>query len=568
LSWPPRNAKSPRELGAPPIGFDDWKAFDRAHKWKRKFEEAALAASSKRAKASDSLVGTVTYATNCELSDHRNAPDVGGDMVETFNGTLYQLLYGSSKDEALRALNSMAEICLHEARLRPGKSRIDCSTVYSTFTTLLKKWDAKRCSCCQQVFATDAFRQFNRTLFHECKNCKDNKEAHDRAREWSRREQERLTDARWSRAEVQNAGKTEDEFVQWVVPLLRTFGLIVRVMEEFRRTDVLVRRPGWKPDKWVRIQVKTDSGFERDGTTLKSVDAKIQFNHCFGYGAGESDAENAEHRMLMLCGALRRSSREDPVSYKLWCVDGTLVKKSKTLTAFPSVGTLSPLTKHATTADEQPCSIKEVVARIDHAHANSSFPTTTLDAAFVDKDQRKEMILMLCLQQKIDEHLSYPSGFQSSIDCTFRDKPTQCKTYDVAGAAAGCSHRFRGVDEEPYDFRDGIELLVEFFLVRQDKTNTFHLFYAQQTVDDLVANEVFTDVDNGKKHYSTCIRPHLPAKYQEWVFGKTRETKIAWLKRAENEFKHAGQVTPDHRLSLAMLHEVAHTSPLSTECPV
>jgi hypothetical protein len=279
--------------------------------------------------------------------------------------------------------------------------------------------------------------------------------------------------------------------------------------------------------------------------------------------------------MLMLYGALRRSSFEDPVSYKLWCFDGTLVN-GKTLHGSRAVGndTLGPLTDCATTADKQPCSIEEVVARIDQAHTNSSFPETTLDAAFVDvafENQRKEMILMLCLQQKIDKDLIFPTGNSTSIDCTFRGKPTQCKTYVVAGAIARCSHHFRGVDGEPYDRSDGIELLVEFFLVRQPRAadgDTFHLFYAQQTVDDLVANEVFTDVDKGKKHYSTCIRPHLPAKYQKWVFGTTRRTDIAWLQEDKNAFCYAGQVTPGHRLSLAMLHEVAHTSPMPTECPV
>jgi hypothetical protein len=509
------------------------------------------------------------------LSTKRHAPDVGEQLVLDFKGYVFyleQLLSTEDRDEAMETLQRLAEICLHEARLRPGKSYITSSTVYSTFTSLLDKWEAKRCSCCQQVFATDAFRlQPNGTLFRECKNCADNEEAHDRAREWKRREQERLTDARWRRPEVHNAGKVEDEFVQWVVPLLRKFGLVVRVMEEFRRTDVLVRRPEWEPeDEWVRIQVKADSAFEDDGTTLKSVNARIYFNQCFGYGAGQSDAENADHRMLMLCGALRRASLEDPVSYKLWCLDGTLVN-GKTLNVTPSVGTLGPLTKHATTADKRPCSLEEVVARIDDAHTNPSFRMTTRDAAFVDvpnKDQRKEMILMLCLQQTTEEELIFPTGFQSSIDCTFRGQPTQCKTYDVAKGKVNCDHRFRGVDHEPYDRSDGIQLLVEFFLVRQDKTNTFHLFYAQQTVDDLVANEVFTDVDNGKKHFSTSISPHLPAKYQEWVFGKPHEIKVAWLKEDKNAFRYAGKVTPDHRLSLAMLHEVAHTSPMPTKCPV
>jgi len=120
------------------------------------------------------------------------------------------------------------------------------------------------------------------------------------------------------------------------------------------------------------------------------------------------------------------------------------------------------------------------------------------------------------------------------------------------------------VDGEPYDRRDNIKLLVEFFLVRQPREagDTFHLFYAQQTVDDLVANEVFTDVDNGKKHYSTGISPHLPEQYQECVFGKTHETRVAWLKEAKNAFQKPLQVKPDHRLTLAMLYEVAHTSPM------
>ena len=75
-------------------------------------------------------------------------------------------------------------------------------------------------------------------------------------------------------------------------------------------------------------------------------------------------------------------------------------------------------------------------------------------------------------------------------------------------------------------------------------------------------------MDNGKKHFSTTISPHLPEQYQQWVFGRTHETRVAWLKEAKNAFQPPLQVKPDHRLSLAMLHEVAHTSPMSTECPV
>ena len=512
------------------------------------------------------------------LSDDPNAPDVGAEMKRDFDTDVFALEHEDhqwDQEDAIERLQYIAEICHHEARLRPGKSLIVASTVYPLFTTLLKKWHAKRCSCCECVFATDAFRlKRDDTRFSECKDCKDNKEAHDRARERARRERERLTDARWGRAEVHNAGKVEDDLVQWVVPLLEAHGLVVRVMEELRRTDVLVRRAEWtKEDEWVRIQVKADSGVQEDGTTLKSVHALISFAHCFGYGAGEGTLKNTDHRMLMLCGALRRSSLEDSVSYNVWCFDGTLIK-SNGLAVSKIVGndTLGPLTDCATTADKRPCSLDEVVARIDHAHANPSFPTTTLDAAFVDvvqEQQRKEMILMLCLQQKTkDKDLTFPTGNSTSIDCTFRGQPTQCKTYDVAGATAHCDHCFRGVDNEPYDSRDGIKLLVEFFLVRQRKTDTFHLFYAQQTVEDLVANEVFTDVDNGKKHFSTKISPHLPEQYQKWVFGRTHETRVAWLKEDKNAFKYAGQVKPDHRLTLAMLHEVAHTSPMSTECPV
>ena len=515
------------------------------------------------------------------LSTKPHAPEVGEVLALSFHGILYLLedKEGYSKDqktEALEALNNLALLCLYETRLQPGKSQIDASTVYSTLKRLLKKWHAKRCSCCQCVFATDAFRQPNGTLHHECKDCLNNREAHDEARERARRERERLTDARWERAEVRSNGKVEDDLVRWVGPLLEAHGLVVRVMEEFRRTDVLVRRAEWtKEDEWVRIQVKADSGVQEDGTTLKSVNARIKFADCFGYGAGQSDAENAKHRMLMLCGARRveGASLEGPVSYELWCFDGTLVD-GETLAVSTIVGndTLGKLKGRATTADKRSCSIEEVVERIDQAHTNPSFPTTTLDAAFVDVPQekhRKEMILMLCLQHKtIDKDLSYPTGNSTSIDCTFRGEPTQCKTYDVAGATAHCSHRFRGVEHEPYDSSDKIKLLVEFFLVRQRKTDTFHLFYAQQTVEDLVANEVFTDVDNDKKHFSTRISPHLPEQYQKWVFGRTHETRVAWLKEAKNAFQKPLQVKPDHRLSLAMLHEVAHTSPMSTECPV
>ena len=125
------------------------------------------------------------------LSDDPNAPDVGAEMKRDFDLTVFALEHEDhlwDQKDAIAMLRYIVGICHHEARLRPGKSQIDASTVYSTLKRLLDKWEAKRCSCCQQVFATAAFRQRNGTPHHECKDCLNNKEAHDRARERARRE--------------------------------------------------------------------------------------------------------------------------------------------------------------------------------------------------------------------------------------------------------------------------------------------------------------------------------------------------------------------------------------------
>ena len=234
--------------------------------------------------------------------------------------------------------------------------------------------------------------------------------------------------------------EVEDAFVQWLAPKLEALGFEFVIMREFRHADVLVRRPEWPEDMYVRIQAKADGGVKKDGKTPKPERARAQFHHAFGYGAvqrvrtvtqrdkkkkgamievqkpGRVDVV-PEHRMLML-GGCKRAKTMDALAtkdYHVWCFDGSFVN-TDCLSARPdplrtaSHGLRNPATgeriKHGDHGALRVRSMAQVAERIDAAFADATFPKTSLVAAMLDVElahHRKEMVLLLCLQQALRE---------------------------------------------------------------------------------------------------------------------------------------------------------------------
>tara|TARA_R110002050_G_scaffold108088_8_gene218741 strand:- start:7630 stop:9636 length:2007 start_codon:yes stop_codon:yes gene_type:complete len=492
--------------------------------------------------------------------------------------------------KAARAvLTAMLAACVEEVKHIPGRTAVTASSRFSTLKELAAEWQSKACMACDKVLATGPGKTglFSESkgapdgLFSKCKDCDNNKVVDAQQAKRKKEAQAANVAALQAMPEVKDSGKAEDELVQWVLPQLQAVGFVVRVMEEFRRADVILRRDDWPADTWVRIQVKADSGLHNDGETPKPMDSPCRFKSCFGYGSQAGAEEktvdtNATDRMLMLCGARRAETMEalKANGFTLWCFDGTLVSRDtiNVSCAKDNDDNLTNLRDMATDADARPRTIAEISAIVDAAFADATFPKTTMVAALLDvqdKDQRKEMLLMLCLKVAVDMTLSFPTGNQTSVDCVFQDQPTQCKTYNMSNGSADCNHRERGVRGVPYDRNCGIERLVEFFLLKHPGTEDgaparYFLFYARQGVDDLVKEGFFTDVANGKTASHTSISPFLPVEYGFWVSGKDVKVKKNSLALPRNAFRAPVEIVPgalDGLLTRELLEEVASLSP-------
>ena len=390
-----------------------------------------------------------------------------------------------------------------------------------------------------------------------------------------KREADTLASARReARSKAKNSGAIEDAFVKWIKPLLEEHDFVVVVMEEFRAADVLVRHLSWPDETYVRIQAKADGGMHLDGTP-KALTATPHFKSTLGYGAMmNSDGQTLSDmpgRMLMLCGVKRvkhDSTAAEVVAapYMLWCVDGTQVNNNRLNVSVVAKGsTLGPLRNYPTSGCAErasPVSVKSVVACIHNAYSDADFPKTTYLAAMLDvkrDTQRKELVLMLCLQRACDPSLSFPVGFQTAIDCLFLQKDTQFKTINVDTRSAGCSHTVKGEQNVPYDVRDGIALFVAGFLLQHnepEKPPRFFFFHAMETGADMLNKDRFTDIANGKHTASTGFSPRIPEKYYNWIYDskcKSYESKLL-------PFKDPVEVFARGALTERLLLEVAHVA--------
>ena len=383
--------------------------------------------------------------------------------------------------------------------------------------------------------------------------------------------------------------------MQWLAPKLEALGFEFVIMREFRHADVLVRRPEWPEDMYVRIQAKADGGVKTDGKTPKREDSQAQFHHAFGYGAvqrvrivtqrdkkkkgemievqkpGRVDVV-PEHRMLML-GGCKRAKTMDALAtkdYHVWCFDGSFVNTdclSLDQTHFHRLhGLRNPATgeriKHGDHGALRVLRMAQVAERIDAAFADATFPKTSLVAAMLDVElahHRKEMVLLLCLQQALrklstSEVVAFLTGNQTAVDCLIDALGSQFKSYNFNKRCAHFCHRVKGVTDVAYDVRDGIHWFVTGFLVRC--AGRYFFFYARETWKDMLANGRITDLENGKTDSNNGFSPRMPDKYHQWLWGETKTQLDTQL----NPFARPIEIFYDKDVALtkALLDEVCY----------
>lgn len=390
----------------------------------------------------------------------QEAADAKKEKRDASNPEMKILRRSFRTELASGALTAAFRICVEQMDSM-NKLTIFGSPDYKELRDVCDAAGKRCCMGCTSVLPSSAFWKGSRM----CKSCQNNPVVHC-ARSKRRLEVKTAASAvQAAKPKLPVASAVEDAFVRWIVPLLKEQGFVVVVMEEFRNADILARRCTWPNDTYVRIQAKADGGTKKDGKTPK-VDKQIHFNATFGYGARHLDSglivTNDEERMLMLCGGKRGVSLQalTAMDYTVWCFDGRDVDSNQ-LQANSTKKLLRPV-------GQLPVSVAEVATCIDAAYNAASFPKTTYLAAMLDVqhvNQRKEMLLMLCLKQAVDQTLTFPTGNATVIDCIFRNLATQFKSYHLTEMCAGCAHKDKGF-KVPYDVGDGVALFVAGFLVR------------------------------------------------------------------------------------------------------
>ena len=489
-------------------------------------------------------------------------------------------------------LNPAVQICLEQVKLR----KLKILTAALDFDELKKACAAREQRLCATCHTVKPLAEFTGTQ-NRCRSCqlkRDAGEGNSATKEQRSNEADAAAAAtREAKPDSLSLSEVEDAFVQWLAPKLEALGFEFVIMREFRRADVLVCRPEWP--MYVRIQAKADGGVKTDGKTVKPERERAQFHHAFGYGAvqrvrivtqrdkkkkgemievqkpGRVDVV-PEHRMLML-GGCKRAKTMDALAtkdYHVWCFDGSFVNTgclcANRTHSHRLSGLRNPATgeriKHGDHGALRVRSMSKVAERIDAAFADATFPKTSLVAAMLDVEHthhRKEMVLLLCLQQAFGKKdnqdcVTFLTGNQTAVDCLIDALGSQFKSYDFNERRASFCHTVKGVADVAYDVRDGIHWFVTGFLVHC--AGRYFFFYARETWKDMLAKGRITDLKNGKTDSNTGFTPRMPDKYHKWLWGETKKHLDTQL----NPFARPIEIfyDKDEALTKALLDEVCY----------
>lgn len=431
---------------------------------------------------------------------------------------------------------------------------------------------------CRKVKPLDCFTPSHPTWCRDCMS-RPGQKATAALKAKLRAHQAKRRDAR---AKPHDSTAVEDEAVEWMVSQLVAIhgferanasnldGQVVFVMFEFRRADVILRLASWPPDQWIRLQIKSDGAFVPNGE-LKPNE-KATFGHCRGEdGKGYPE-------MFLVCIRTRGEEKQRTV----WLVDvesddtiqsDTLHVYASGLLASESLGIAAS-------------SLSDLVGRVAAAPPSwrRSYESCFLDV--YSETQRKEVALMLGFRQINGARVEFPQGNQGKIDAHIYLPwfgpdtalvSTQYKSYNPRTGKANCKTQRNGVVHQPYHADDGIERLVEGFIVKSGDDDYF-LVYATQPLSELVKpRKVSKDHDEVRAIFSsheangmTTIYPPLGA-HAPWVTGneckRGTQGMTKWLVD-EYGFRAAVQLTPGQAmLSRELLDEVAWIAVRPELCP-
>lgn len=391
---------------------------------------------------------------------------------------------------------------------------------------------------CRQVKRIADFAALSGVNSCWCRACNSTK-GQARTRKWRSKRKKVVADAIAAKPEVKNTGATEDELADWLKPALEALKWEVFVMQEFRKADMIVRRVAWQKNMWLRIQLKASGAFDKKGVLKIDVGKTRTFNHCHGYGTGESKASNAANRMAIVCGVFHATpdrSGEDETP-RLWLVDGSKVPLGS---AAMHTSKSDPTVLCPETLCRKSIKVETLSAALDKAYEANVYQLTTYAAAWCDitqKNQRKEAFGMLAFRN-VGFSLNLPTGNSTSVDATLDlldgngALNGQHKTMRMPGGKVDTFCSYKGVVARQYHELDGIARLVPQLVVRQSDdvdTTEFFLVYAAIPLAALIkprrsslkhggVQTVFATADG--KHLGRGSISMPLGKYAPWLTGK------------------------------------------------
>ena len=375
---------------------------------------------------------------------------------------------------------------------------------------------------------------------------------------------------------ARKTGAVEDEAIKWIKEQFEHWfvdeGMTLQITPEFRNADLGIHLKDWQTagqsKLFLPVQVKSSGSLDMQGRKVpnnslhhQSAGGSARFAKCSGYKGclmlfvkSRMNVHNTTERTIWWCWG------EDVTKHEVFegTADGTSsnhgYKKTRGLLIVDDKKWLN-----AWTGEPRPTSF------IDFIRSRNDVlrPWKSLWLDVRAKDQRKEMISMLCLEQV--GSIDIPIGFQTAIDCTFLGKNTQVKCLPCSSGTANASHRIDGIKTRPYCSSDGVDQLVEVLIVKSNAT--FFLMFAVQPREKLIEHGIFSSRESAGQ--TTITVPF--GKYCKWLKGEAAARSYSsteWLVDTEYGWQQPVKLVPNDWLTTDMLNEVAHVAARPDLSPV
>jgi len=461
----------------------------------------------------------------------------------------------SQREAAEPSLEQVAALVARARAIRdevmaPGSTRKSLGA-YPAFKELQAECAAQGYKVCSSFVCPHLVRPFagfsadkksKDGLLARCKACDNNPATTTAAQE------QKLRVAATVKARVVQAPgyETENEVAALLLAALPMHGIEVRLTWEFRRPDLLIRRPSWPDGLWFCVQLKTDGVLKDDGTAKPNDSVYRQraggaatFKDCTGYAG-----------MLVLF-VKTRFNAEGELERTFW---GT----EKTLTGATQVEHLGGTLGEHRLKSEPLLDLLNAHVPEDVATLKPEYALVTKEEAFwdiPDRKQRKEVTGM-CLMRLAGYTVTFPSGNQGRIDAYFAldgsSKTTQAKPHHILARSANVGCIRNGKRDSPYHADDGVDQVLIYTILRhRGATDRCWMLYALLSREALVRNGVFAsagnaDADTRASPGTTTVC--LPGGVFAGLLGlheKSRRKESKWLDALEHGWRDAIELTEE-----------------------